>query len=368
MASPEAARSESSQTVVSIQELAKKSITSLPQFSYMVRDNDERGAINETLSPEIPTIDFEKLIHGDSTQLEQEKLHSACRDWGFFQLVNHGMSPLVMKKVKDEIEEFFRLPSEELMKYKHRPGEVEGYGAVIRSNKKLDWGDKLYMITNPVHRRRPHLFPEFPSSLRTILESYIIEMQNLAITLVGYLGKAMMIEKREMEEMFEDGQQAIRMTYYPPCPQPELVMGISAHSDACGFTILNQLNGVDALQIKKDGIWIPVHVMPDALLVNIGDVLEMMSNGIYKSVDHRAVVSSDKERLSLGMFFNPKYEAEIGPAVNLISPENPALYKRIGLEKYLSDYFSRNMIDGKSYLENMKITNENPVNATLKHQ
>lgn len=78
--------SESSPSVLSIHELAKKSMTSLPQYCYMVRDNDELGAINEAFCPSIPTIDLEKLIHGEATELEQEKLHLACKDWGFFQV------------------------------------------------------------------------------------------------------------------------------------------------------------------------------------------------------------------------------------------------------------------------------------------
>lgn len=110
---------------------------------------------------------------------------------------------------------------------------------------------------------------------RTIFELYIVELENLAITLLGFMGKEMKMEKKEIEEMFRDGMQAMRMTYYPPCPQPELVMGLSAHSDACGITILNQLNGVDGLQIKKDGVWIPIKVSKDALVINIGDVLEV---------------------------------------------------------------------------------------------
>lgn len=83
------------------------------------------------------------------------------------QLVDHGISPVMMEKLKDEIEEFFRLPLQEKMKYKIRPGDVEGYGAVIRSeDQKLDWGDRFYVITNPLSRRKLHLFPELPLSLR----------------------------------------------------------------------------------------------------------------------------------------------------------------------------------------------------------
>ena len=83
------------------------------------------------------------------------------------QLVDHGISPLVMGKFKDEIEGFFKLPLEEKMKYKLRPGDIEGYGPVIISkDQKLDWGDRLYMITNPLNKRKPYLLPELPLSLR----------------------------------------------------------------------------------------------------------------------------------------------------------------------------------------------------------
>lgn len=81
--------------------------------------------------------------------------------------MNHGVSPTLLEKLKHEIEEFFKLPLEEKMKYQVRPGEVEGYGPVVNTkNQKLDWGDRVYMITNPIHRRKPYLFPELPSSLR----------------------------------------------------------------------------------------------------------------------------------------------------------------------------------------------------------
>ena len=83
------------------------------------------------------------------------------------QLVNHGVSSSLMEKLKSEIGKFYRLPLEEKMKYKIRPGSVEGYGlSLIRSqDQKLDWGDRFYMITNPFHRRNPHLLSELPPSL-----------------------------------------------------------------------------------------------------------------------------------------------------------------------------------------------------------
>ncbi|THG05895.1 hypothetical protein TEA_022223 [Camellia sinensis var. sinensis] len=164
------------------------------------------------------------------------------------------------------------------------------------------------------------------------------------------------IDKGEMEEMFDDGMQSVRMSYYPPCPQPEKVMGLRPHSDATGITILLQVNGVEGFQIKKDGIWIPVSFLPDAFVVNVGDTLEILSNGLYNSIEHRVTVNSVKERMSIAMFFNPKFEAEIGPAASFLNPQNPPLFKRISTEKYYKKYFSRRL-NGKLFLEQMKTEN-----------
>ena len=89
------------------------------------------------------------------------------------------------------------------------------------------------------------------------------------------MARAIKLDKREMEELFDDGRQEVRMTYYPACPQSEMVMGIAPHSDPTGITILLQVNDVDGLQIKKDGVWIPVNLLQDALVVNVGDILEV---------------------------------------------------------------------------------------------
>ena len=93
----------------------------------------------------------------------------------FVQVVNHGISSELLKKLKHEIEAFFKLPLEEKMKYKIRPGEVDGYGSVLKTDdQKLDWGDRLFMIINPILRRKPHLFPQLPPSLRLILSLCLI--------------------------------------------------------------------------------------------------------------------------------------------------------------------------------------------------
>ncbi|KAK9268103.1 hypothetical protein L1049_010542 [Liquidambar formosana] len=341
-------------SILSLQELAKEPIVAIPQ-SYICVDQEPPVLSGTTCLPTVPIIDMEHLVTTDN---ELEKLHSACKELGLFQLVNHGVSNSLVEKLKHEIEEFFKLPLEEKMKYKRRPGQVEGYGQtlLVSEDQKLDWSDKFYMMTNPISIRKPHLLPQLPPSLRDTLETYCSELQKLAMTLMRLMGKALRMDERAMEEMFEDGMQAVRMSYYPPCPQPELVVGLTPHSDATGITILLQVNEVEGFQIKKDGLWIPVSFHPNAFVVNVGDIMEIFSNGTYASIEHRAAVNSMKERMSIAMFFNSKLDAEIGPATSLITPQNPPIFKRVQMKKYVEDFFSRKL-DGKAYLEEMRIKN-----------
>lgn len=104
---------------------------------------------------------------------------------------------------------------------------------------------------------------------------YLKETKKIAMALLKMVAGGLGMDVRKMEELFEDGMEAMRMTYYPPCPTPELVVGLRPHSDATGLTILNQLNGVEGLQVKKDGVWFPVSFIPDAFIVNVGDILEV---------------------------------------------------------------------------------------------
>ncbi|KAF8413629.1 hypothetical protein HHK36_001621 [Tetracentron sinense] len=144
------------------------------------------------------------------------------------------------------------------------------------------------------------------------------------------MAKALKMESEDMRELFEDGWQSMRMNYYPPCPQPELVIGLTPHSDSVALTILLQVNEMEGLQIKKDGRWIPVKPLPNAFIVNIGDILEIVTNGAYRSIEHRATVNSEKERISIATFYIPNRNGELGPAPSLISPHNPALFRRGG--------------------------------------
>ncbi|XP_059439773.1 oxoglutarate-dependent flavonoid 7-O-demethylase 1-like [Corylus avellana] len=349
----------SSIPVPCVQELAKGTTATVPP-RYVRSDQDPPNISDSTASlPQVPVIDMQKLFSPEFMDSELEKLHHGSKEWGFFQLINHGVSTSLLEKVKLDIQEFFKLPIEEKKKYWQQPGELEGFGQafVVSDEQKLDWGDMFSLVTLPTHLRKPHLLPKLPLPFRDDLEAYAAELENLAMKILELMAKALRMEYNDMKNLFEDGWQSIRMNYYPPCPQPELAIGLNAHSDAVGLTILLQLNEMEGLQIRKDGMWMPIKPLPNAFIVNIGDILEIVTNGIYRSIEHRATVNSVKERLSMATFYSPRLEGDLGPAPSLITPETPALFQRIGVVDYFKRLFTRKL-DGKSYIDALRIQNE----------
>ncbi|XP_058096156.1 jasmonate-induced oxygenase 2-like [Magnolia sinica] len=153
------------------------------------------------------------------------------------------------------------------------------------------------------------------ASMMKVIGEYGERVVELCKKLLRLLGEELGIGEECLLERFggEEGLAAcFRINYYPNCPQHELAIGLSPHTDPGIFTAIFQ-NDVSGLQVFKDGIWISVPPTPDALLFIIADQLEILSNGIYKSVNHRTPANGDKERMSMVVFFNPEGNKKIGP-------------------------------------------------------
>ncbi|RHN42325.1 putative codeine 3-O-demethylase [Medicago truncatula] len=155
--------------VPSVQEIVKEPLTRVPE--RYIRPHHDRPIISTTTPLlELPVIDLSKLLSQDLNLKEPEldKLHSACKEWGFFKLINHGVSTSLMENVKMGVKEFYNLPIEEKRKFSQKEGDVEGYGQafVMSEEQKLDWADMLFMVTLPSHMRKPHLFPKLPLPFR----------------------------------------------------------------------------------------------------------------------------------------------------------------------------------------------------------
>lgn len=134
----------------------------------------------------------------------------------------------------------------------------------------------------------------------------------------------------------EGGCAALQLNSYPACPDPERAMGLAAHTDSTILTILHQSN-TNGLQVLREGSkrWTTVPPHPGALVVHVGDLMHILSNGSYPSVLHRAVVNRTRHRLSVAYLYGPPSTVKISPLSKLVDPFHPPLFRPITWTEYL---------------------------------
>ncbi|KAI9192813.1 hypothetical protein LWI28_028007 [Acer negundo] len=289
-----------------------------PPPEYIVKDS-KFGSI-ETSPPlgPFPIVDLTVFSHSSSftsQDLEQElaKLRSSLSSaGGCFQAIGHGIPNSLLDKIREVSIDFFSLPVEEKHKYARAVNEAEGYGSdMIVSDKQVhDWSHRM--------------------SLRETLDEYAMKIKIVTEVLFKAIAKSLNLEENSFLNQF--GEQSLmqtRFNFYPPCSRPDLVHGVKPHTDRSGITILLQDKEVEGLQIVVDGNWYRVPVIPHALVVNLGDQMQIMSNGIYKSPMHRVVTNTEKLRISVASFIEPDPDNEIGPVEHLIDEQRPRLYRNV---------------------------------------
>ncbi|CAA7388591.1 unnamed protein product [Spirodela intermedia] len=333
-----------------VQELGKAQPAAVPE--RYLRDGGDRPSPPPPVgvhSEKVPVVDMSKLAvgggHGDGGH-ELAKLASACEEWGFFQVVNHGVEEELMARMEALAMEFFMLPLEEKERYPMAPGTVQGYGHafVFSADQKLDWCNMLGLGLEPPSIRVPELWPANPPLFSETLELYSAEIGKLCRRLLALVAASLGLPLAAFDAIFSAAVQAVRMNYYPPCPWPDLVLGLSPHSDGSALTVLHQhADSAAGLQVLKGGAWFPVLPLPGALVVNIGDTLEVLTNGKYQSVEHRAVTSEERERLSLVTFFAPGYDVQIGPLPEFVGAARPCRYRSFNHGEYNRHYLSRRL-------------------------
>uniref|UniRef100_A0A0A9BFT8 Fe2OG dioxygenase domain-containing protein n=1 Tax=Arundo donax TaxID=35708 RepID=A0A0A9BFT8_ARUDO len=343
--------------VPNVQDLAASDLTP-PVLDRYLRDTDAPAVsvvVNGEDATSVPVVDLGRLLDPKLGEKEAAKLRSACENWGFFQVVNHGVPDKVIDAVKEDLKGFFQLPLAEKRAFAQEPGGIEGYGQafVVSEEQKLDWADMYFLSTQPPEYRDLKFWPSQPSTFRDSLERYSAEVQRVATDLLRIMAKNLGVKDPEKMTMIA-GSQSVRINYYPPCPQAhDKVLGLSPHSDAVGLTLLLQVSPVAGLQIRKNGSWIPVAPLPGALVANVGDVIEVLTNGKYKSIEHRAVVNAREERVSIAAFHAAKFGETYEPLEEMVG-EGAARYRTISVEDYVKLLLS-SKLDGKNIMDAMKI-------------
>ncbi|CAL4932221.1 unnamed protein product [Urochloa decumbens] len=327
----------------------------VPERYIRLEETAEEVIGSQDISSAIPIIDLNRLLDPQSSKEECAELGSACKQWGFFQLINHGVPDEVICNFRNDITEFFKQTLEAKKVYSMEPGNLEGYGQhfVVSENQKLDWADMFYLMLRPSDSRNLKLWPRNPPTFRDSIEMYSSEAAKLVSCLLRFVAMDMGVEPESLLERFRGQPQSMRMTYYPPCKQADKVVGLSPHTDGTGLTLLLQANDVQGLQIRKDGKWVAINALDGAFIVNVGDILEILSNGRYKSIEHRAVVHPTKERMSAAVFHQPCKDATVGPLPELVKKDGEPRYSSIGYMDFITRFFAAKL-DGRDHLESLK--------------
>ncbi|KAJ0089243.1 hypothetical protein Patl1_31348 [Pistacia atlantica] len=345
--------------VVRVQSLSESGLTSIPE--RYIKPTVHRPSVNTEFHPHvnIPVIDLQNIFSNDQTLRDDtlSRISRACREWGFFQIVNHGVSHELMKNMREVWREFFKLPLETKQEYANSPDTYEGYGSRLGVEKgaKLDWSDYFFLNYMPLTLRNPSKWPALPTSCRELVAEYGNEVVKLCGILMKVLSVNLGLGEDQLQNAFggEEIGACLRVNFYPKCPQPDLTLGLSPHSDPGGMTLLLPDENVAGLQVRKGDNWITVKPAPNAFIVNIGDQIQVLSNAIYKSVEHRVIVNSGQERVSLAFFYNPKSDKLIQPMKELVTKNRPALYEAMTYDEYRL-YIRRKGPCGKAQVDSLK--------------
>lgn len=190
---------------------------------------------------------------------------------------------------------------------------------------------------------------------REKMGEYTKEAQKLGAFIMGAITEGLGLGPDYLSKKMKKGMQVIVVNCYPPCPQPGLALGLPPHSDyTCLTIVLPSSSGLQTLD-SRDGKWRAVPNIQGALQVNVGDHLEVLSNGLYKSVVHRVTLSSDTTRISIASLQSLGMDNKMETAKELIDDQHPKGYKESSFRDFLN-FLSHNAIeDGKNFIDTLRI-------------
>ncbi|CDP06586.1 unnamed protein product [Coffea canephora] len=338
-----------------VQEMVKRDPSKIPDRYIRSLEEQPKRTNMTSFSSEIPTVDLSLLLQQQEQELR--KLDKACKEWGFFRVVNHGIENQVLQKIKDTARLFLDLPLEEKNKFSMPADDMQGYGHafVFSEKQKLDWNDALVLFMFPSKFRKYKFWPTIPADFNDTVEKYSSEIRRVGMELLRSISINTGMASNTLLTMHKELPQALRLNNYPPCCKPEEVLGFSPHSDASTITVVSQDDDVTGLEIQHEGQWVPIRPIPNALVVNVGDALEIWSNGTYRSIEHRAVTNKNNARISFATFLSPQDDVEIEPLDTMMDSHGSlSKYKKVIFGDYIRKFFKAKL-EGKSRFEMEKM-------------
>jgi len=313
----------------------------------------------------VPVIDIAPLLATYGGQEENGYINTAltdcihdigvaCKDWGFFYVQNHGISLAALKIFEQNMKDFFFLPSAELDTLRRTNTNSRGYFDDELTKTKLDWKRCFDFGAQDGSLDKDGMdgYNQWPlktqnSTFEDTMREYFDSMESLSEILLGAIMKGLGLNSDKLKCNFVNNHTSfLRLNYYPVCPNPKSSMAVHHHTDAGALTILLQDSSVTSLQVYKNESWHFVPPRKGTFVINIGDMIQVWSNDLYKAPLHRVQANSSSARYSAPFFYNPSYDCDVKPlAFDIPSFGDNANYKTINWGEFRSKRFAGDFAD-----------------------
>ncbi|KAG5049689.1 hypothetical protein JHK85_010792 [Glycine max] len=250
----------------------------------------------------IPTVDLSPFLREDEDGKKRaiEAITQACSEYGFFQIVNHGVSLDLVKEAMQQSKTFFDYSDEE--KSKSSPSSDAPLPAGY-SRQPLHSPDKneYFLFFSPGSSF--NVIPQIPPKFRDVLEEMFVQMSKMGVLLESIINECLGLPTNFLKEFNHDRSWdfLVALRYFPASNNEN--NGITEHEDGNIVTFVVQ-DGVGGLQVLKNGDWVPVVPAEGTIVVNVGDVIQVLSNNKFKSATHRVVRAEGRSRYSYVFFHN----------------------------------------------------------------
>ncbi|XP_020204195.1 gibberellin 2-beta-dioxygenase 1 [Cajanus cajan] len=318
--------------------LLSKATSTTEQYSYI------NNCMSTTFSSSsIPIVDLSKP---DAKTL----IVKACEEFGFFKVINHGVPMDAISQLETEAFKFFSMPLIE--KEKAGPPNPFGYGSKrIGPNGDVGWIEYLLLNTNQEHNFS--VFGKNPEKFRCIVKNYMSFVRKMACEILELMAEGLKIQpKNVFSKLLMDKQSdsVFRVNHYPACPELAMkgknLIGFGEHTDPQIISLLRS-NNTSGLQITlRDGSWIPIPPDHSSFFINVGDSLQVMTNGRFRSVRHRVLANGIKSRLSMIYFGGPPLSEKIAPLPSLMKGKE-SLYKEFTWFEYKNSTYGSRLADNR---------------------
>ncbi|XP_057798075.1 1-aminocyclopropane-1-carboxylate oxidase homolog 1-like [Salvia miltiorrhiza] len=330
------------ETKAGVKGLVDTGITNIPKIFVHPKTSFETHPPPPTPAhgSDLPTIDFQGLRSGgEGRRVVVEEIRKAAQEWGFFRIVNHSIPVETMDAMLAAVKRFHELPHHEKAAFyttDQRRSVKFNSNLPERENELGCWRDILSFLFYD-----DQLEPEeIPSACREQVQEYVKHVIQLREVMAELLSEALGLRSDYLSSMECMKSEALACLYYPKCPEPHKTFGNKSHSDTTFLTLLMQ-DTIGGLQILHDAQWVDVPPVRGALIANVGDLLQIISNDKFISVEHRVVAQAVGPRISVASFFTPSRKAmakAFGPIKELVSEESPAVYREVMFGEYIEFY------------------------------